>query len=439
VAESGEAGDPFDRPDPGAVLALPVLPGEASTRQTPAETRAVGQGSASDARKASARDEVRRLTAILEADPANVDALVARARKRVTAGDLEAAVDDANRAIEIDPASALAHYARGNALADMGRADDAVAEYDRAIELDPTLVSAFGNRGDVYAELGDLAGAISDYDRAIELDAGDWHAHHNRGYARSRMGQYGLAIPDYDRAIELDPANARAYVNRGNARMQLGQSDLAFPDYDRAIELDPFRAAAYNDRGYARSLLGQDNLAIADYDRALELDPTQGRTINNRAMSVARLAGPHRLRAVTAPRLWLVVLALGQAVAFSEYQWVPVVAIANAGAALIGAAASAILLGRGSVSNAYRLSRFVFLAVLWVWVTVSIALTIIEAVGWAAGTGTWWDFFLAAGPLIVFGGVIWRAYRRADPRDPATNPIAPDGRQVGTDAPSIDA
>jgi tetratricopeptide (TPR) repeat protein len=240
-------------------------------------------------RPAGAGNEIDHWSAILEEQPSNVEALVARARKRIARGDVEAGLQDADRAIALEPSSALAHYARGNGLARSGRSDGAIDEFGLAIALDPTLASAFYNRWTVHAELGHLAASIADYDHAIELEPDHALAYNNRGHARAQLGRFQLAIPDYDRALELDATNPIAYLNRGYARIRLSQPDLATADYDRALELDPTSAVAYNDRGYARSRLGQNALAVPDYDRALELGSTDIRVLQNRAASLVRL------------------------------------------------------------------------------------------------------------------------------------------------------
>ena len=70
----------------------------------------------------------------------------ARAICLADAGDLEAALADANRAIELGRVDAFAYYTRGLIHAERGDASEATADLRHAIELAPTVEFADGMR-----------------------------------------------------------------------------------------------------------------------------------------------------------------------------------------------------------------------------------------------------------------------------------------------------
>ena len=53
---------------------------------------------------------------------------------------------------------------------DQGDLDAAIQDYDKAIELDPQYAKAYNNRGNARYDQGDLDAAIQDYTKAIELN-----------------------------------------------------------------------------------------------------------------------------------------------------------------------------------------------------------------------------------------------------------------------------
>lgn len=92
-------------------------------------------------------DDVQRpadaLAAVAEAGRA--DALAARAQERVDAGDYQAGLDLARRALDLEPQTALAWLARGRALLFTGQADDAEEAFQRMLEVDPWLLHVLGD------------------------------------------------------------------------------------------------------------------------------------------------------------------------------------------------------------------------------------------------------------------------------------------------------
>ena len=204
-------------------------------------------------------------------------------------GEYESAIADHDQAIKLNPQYAPAYYNRGNAKDELGDKEGAIADYDRAIEINPQYATAYNNRGNAKDELGDKEGAIADYDRAIEINPQYATAYNNRGNAKDELGNKEGAIADYDRAIEINPQYATAYYNRGIAKYSLGNYEGAIADYDRAIEINSQYAFAYINRGNAKYELSNHKGAIADYNRAIKINPQDADAYHNRAIAKRQL------------------------------------------------------------------------------------------------------------------------------------------------------
>jgi Flp pilus assembly protein TadD len=85
------------------------------------------------------------------------------------AGDCEAAISDAEKAIELKPTLPVAYQVRGLCRADGGDIDGAHEDAETAIGLGRSDFFSYWLRGITHAETGDRAGARRDFEQAIQL------------------------------------------------------------------------------------------------------------------------------------------------------------------------------------------------------------------------------------------------------------------------------
>jgi len=93
----------------------------------------------------------------------------------------------------------------GNQLATAGRLEEAATQYEKAIKVDPRLAIAWHNLGVVSVGLGKHFAARSAYREAIEIQPTYAMAHYNLGVLLDLEGNFDDALLSYQRAIELDP------------------------------------------------------------------------------------------------------------------------------------------------------------------------------------------------------------------------------------------
>lgn len=221
---------------------------------------------------------------VTDTTPKTSEDFSARGLKRHSAGDLDGALADYDKALELDPANHQACYRRALARQAKGDLSGALSDYNAVLGADPSNADAYRNRAYVKQTQGDTDGALADYHESVVLNPKSPVAYYNVGLIKVKQGDLDGAITAYNYALELDPKMAIAYYNRGNAKNAEGDLDGAIADYTQAIGQDPKIALAYCNRGFARQTKGDTDGALADYTAALTLSPNMGIVYYNRCL-----------------------------------------------------------------------------------------------------------------------------------------------------------
>ncbi|NQU23372.1 MAG: tetratricopeptide repeat protein [Candidatus Nealsonbacteria bacterium] len=238
--------------------------------------------------------------------------LVDRGTASLKQGDVEAAIDDFDKAIDMAPDMAEAYYGRAmahgataeyrrkhaaafdeQAHSNFARGDfsHAIADFSEAIRINPELATVnrcrlLRNRALAYRIQGDYDKAIADCNEVIRLHPDFARAYHDRALAHRAKLDYDHAIVDHLEAVRLSSGNASsgnasgdycsecaaAYRERGDAYYRRRDYDRALADYNEAIRIRPRWGIAYNQRGRTYAAKGEYSGAIDDYGRALQLD-----------------------------------------------------------------------------------------------------------------------------------------------------------------------
>lgn len=186
---------------------------------------------------------------VLDAVPANVEALTYRGWLRVREDDLEAGLEDLDAAIQLAPESTAPYIFRASGRARSGDAPGAVAD----------LASFYGN--DPAEEEAALADQFRDaiVERALDdCIAGD---------VSGSLGAESV-LRCYRDVLEVDPDNAVASVYLGWLLARSGVADdLALERLDAGLAADPGLTAGYVFRAALRAHLGDVEGARADLDQ----------------------------------------------------------------------------------------------------------------------------------------------------------------------------
>ncbi|HEX4142603.1 MAG TPA: tetratricopeptide repeat protein [Pirellulales bacterium] len=188
-------------------------------------------------------------------------------------GRLDEAVARYQHAIALKPEFVEAYNNLGNALREQGKPDQAAARYRQAIALRPQYAEAHNNLGIILFHEDKLDQAVAQYEQALALKPDLAEAHNNLGNALKRQGKFDQAAARFEHAIALWPDYAEAHCNLGNVLLGQGKPDEATERYERALALRPDYAEALCNLGHALMQLGEHDRALARLEHALALDP----------------------------------------------------------------------------------------------------------------------------------------------------------------------
>ncbi len=211
--------------------------------------------------------------AALVADSRNGLAHAMLAMLRVEAGDLDAALRFADRAVEFEGKSAKVLAMRASIRFRQGDYDGAIADAAEAVALDAACVDAWSIRGKARAGKGDVRGAFDDYAQALKLDSSNVQVRMNRAALRRKQGDIKGTMEDYGEVLRLMPTHVEAWVERAEVHRLTGNTAAAIADCDRALAIDGRTLGARVVRGLARASTGDHRGAIADLDEAIAIDP----------------------------------------------------------------------------------------------------------------------------------------------------------------------
>jgi tetratricopeptide (TPR) repeat protein len=134
----------------------------------------------------------------------NADALCAKARQHVIAGQPDAALVLLNRAVEIAP-DAQTYADRGTVQAMLGQLEAAHADLQKAIAGGYRYAATYATLGTVLSNLQRLDEAHQAFDTAIDLDASYVFAHYNRAQLFAAQGATQAAVADLRVCLEFGP------------------------------------------------------------------------------------------------------------------------------------------------------------------------------------------------------------------------------------------
>ncbi|MGQ9904074.1 MAG: tetratricopeptide repeat protein [Anaerolineae bacterium] len=175
-------------------------------------------------------------------------------RAALNAGQMEAALQQAQAAVAADSSSAEAHYLLGNvynqlatiALDEQSRRDNlskAVDAYLTAIKLDPGNDAAHTNLATVYYQNGQFDEAQKYVELALKLNPRDATSHYVLGtiLLQRDPAKYPDALnaaqKEFEAAIQYQPAFGAAYTGLANVFLFRGDYQKALENAQKGVDL----------------------------------------------------------------------------------------------------------------------------------------------------------------------------------------------------------
>ena len=257
------------------------------------------------------RGVIRRLKNDTTAAAAEFDALLAhgdyppeaafyRGHLFLGAGQAQAALDQADRAVARYPQFKAAYLVRAQANLMLARSSDALADVNKLIADAANPVDIAAQRGRILRHIAaqlpiaHRAPANKLAEQALLEGASRSTASadvfENLGEVLHQQGQLAGAIDAYTRAVKLDPKNPQPLINRAWSHEARGRLADAKADFARALALSPNHAEALVGLGYIEASLGESIPAQRHASLALLHGHNDHLVLHNAACIHAKLA-----------------------------------------------------------------------------------------------------------------------------------------------------
>jgi tetratricopeptide (TPR) repeat protein len=156
---------------------------------------------------------------------------------RFNQGDLDAALELAQRTLEAVPADPEATSQIALILDRQGKTEEAVAAYDEAIAARPDDKNLYYNRGVLYANKEMFEKGIPDFEKTVEIDPEDSDGWYNLGVAYVKLERFEEAVTALEKATMLDPNSPEAWYYLGVSYFKVGRDSEASEAFDEAEKL----------------------------------------------------------------------------------------------------------------------------------------------------------------------------------------------------------
>lgn len=121
-----------------------------------------------------------------------------------------------NEILESEPEDKLALMARGSVYLKRGKTDRSIDDFSRVIDKDANYAKAYHLRGLAREMDGDNDEALHDFNKAIDIDAEYGAAYYSRATLFTKMGQNDSAAEDMQTIAHLTNYNIEQYANESN-------------------------------------------------------------------------------------------------------------------------------------------------------------------------------------------------------------------------------
>lgn len=187
--------------------------------------------------------------------------------------DWEAVVRSSSAILDADPEDSDAYIARGAAYYSLAKYPQAIADLSEAFRRGVDSAQWYLLRASCYSAEKDWDRAQEDLSHALVLNPDDASTYRARFALFFKQGRWQEAIADLSKAIRLEPENALNYLMRASAQERQGATEAALADLEAALRLDPYDWSVYQCRALLEIEQGQTAQGRSDLATAVHLNP----------------------------------------------------------------------------------------------------------------------------------------------------------------------
>ncbi len=212
-------------------------------------------------------------------------AFALKARIMGKLGEWEEALDAYKNALLCNMGDAGLWLGLGSALFNLERHEEELEAYDQALEIDKSFIKAWLNKGATLHKLGRFEEAIECYDHVLKKSPKNAEILNNKAVALKALGDTEKALTFYSRAVEADPDFVEARLNKVLLLQDLGKKRDAVKELEKALEKRPTDAKMWFFKGSIHLDLKQKKQAVVAFEKVVELDPKfkNGKKMLNKA------------------------------------------------------------------------------------------------------------------------------------------------------------
>ncbi|MBN42141.1 MAG: hypothetical protein CL573_01480 [Alphaproteobacteria bacterium] len=209
----------------------------------------------------------------MDETPSDLDHIVADARQRHRAGELDAAAELYELILAQLPDHPEVLQLKGILVAQSGEMGKGLELLERAVELAPESGPIRANLAKLRLDLGDVIGAISAYETAHACDPNNPEIAFNLAGALVMSGRQAEAIACLESTLDVAPCHPGILANLGNLYRQNGRYEESRDLLERAVKAAPDDPEMLHSLGVTLSSLREYEGASACFRAALGADP----------------------------------------------------------------------------------------------------------------------------------------------------------------------
>jgi tetratricopeptide (TPR) repeat protein len=216
-----------------------------------------------------------------------------RARAYLLTGELERALQDAERANQMDITFLGGYRLVGEIAMLLGDTEKALSALSTYLTYQPDDAQALAWLGAVYAAGGQLDQAFQMFDQALQKDSRSFEAYFQRGRLYLSQNNLDAALADLSKAVQLNGRSYPARIALGRVYLLKEEDRSAYQQFASAEGLaqnDAERAGVYYWRAQALERIGESRAAIRDWQALLDLPekvmPAEWRTMAEEKLQI---------------------------------------------------------------------------------------------------------------------------------------------------------